>query len=60
MLFFKTLIIVVQLLSALGVIGLVLLQHGKILGEGQQYVIASQSVEFAGCPHTKTVRICLC
>ncbi|CAB3686197.1 preprotein translocase subunit SecG [Trinickia soli] len=29
MLFFKTLIIVVQLLSALGVIGLVLLQHGK-------------------------------
>jgi preprotein translocase subunit SecG len=29
MLFFKTLIIVVQLLSALGIIGLVLLQHGK-------------------------------
>ena len=29
MLYFKTLIIVVQLLSALGVIGLVLLQHGK-------------------------------
>jgi preprotein translocase subunit SecG len=29
MLVFKTLIIVVQLLSALGVIGLVLLQHGK-------------------------------
>jgi len=29
MLFFKTLIIVVQILSALGVIGLVLLQHGK-------------------------------
>ena len=29
MLFLKTLIIVVQLLSALGVIGLVLLQHGK-------------------------------
>ena len=29
MLFFKTLIIVVQVLSALGVIGLVLLQHGK-------------------------------
>lgn len=29
MLFLKTLVIVVQLLSALGVIGLVLLQHGK-------------------------------
>ncbi|WP_144145678.1 preprotein translocase subunit SecG [Paraburkholderia sp. BCC1884] len=29
MLYLKTLIIVVQLLSALGVIGLVLLQHGK-------------------------------
>ncbi|OXH87999.1 preprotein translocase subunit SecG [Burkholderia multivorans] len=29
MLLFKTLIIVVQVLSALGVIGLVLLQHGK-------------------------------
>ncbi|HVW50961.1 MULTISPECIES: preprotein translocase subunit SecG [unclassified Trinickia] len=29
MLFLKTLIIVVQLLSALGIIGLVLLQHGK-------------------------------
>jgi len=29
MLFFKTLIIVAQLLSALGIIGLVLLQHGK-------------------------------
>jgi preprotein translocase subunit SecG len=29
MLYFKTLIIVVQVLSALGVIGLVLLQHGK-------------------------------
>jgi preprotein translocase subunit SecG len=29
MLFLKTLIIVVQVLSALGVIGLVLLQHGK-------------------------------
>ena len=29
MLFFKTLIIVVQLLSALGIIGLVLPQHGK-------------------------------
>ncbi|PMS35981.1 protein translocase subunit secG [Trinickia symbiotica] len=29
MLFFKTLVIVVQLLSALGIIGLVLLQHGK-------------------------------
>ncbi|MGN6666363.1 MAG: preprotein translocase subunit SecG [Trinickia sp.] len=29
MLYFKTLIIVVQLLSALGIIGLVLLQHGK-------------------------------
>ncbi|WP_206953062.1 preprotein translocase subunit SecG [Trinickia acidisoli] len=29
MLLFKTLIIVVQLLSALGIIGLVLLQHGK-------------------------------
>ncbi len=29
MLYFKTLIIVIQLLSALGVIGLVLLQHGK-------------------------------
>jgi len=29
MLVFKTLIIVVQILSALGVIGLVLLQHGK-------------------------------
>jgi preprotein translocase subunit SecG len=29
MLFFKTFIIVVQVLSALGVIGLVLLQHGK-------------------------------
>src|SRR5215471_12616768 len=29
MLYLKTLIIVVQLLSALGIIGLVLLQHGK-------------------------------
>ncbi len=29
MLYLKTLIIIVQLLSALGVIGLVLLQHGK-------------------------------
>jgi preprotein translocase subunit SecG len=29
MLFFKTLIVVIQILSALGVIGLVLLQHGK-------------------------------
>ena len=29
MLYLKTLIIVVQLMSALGVIGLVLLQHGK-------------------------------
>ncbi|WP_153102145.1 preprotein translocase subunit SecG [Paraburkholderia hayleyella] len=29
MLYLKTLIVVVQLLSALGVIGLVLLQHGK-------------------------------
>jgi preprotein translocase subunit SecG len=29
MLYLKTLIIVIQLLSALGVIGLVLLQHGK-------------------------------
>src|ERR1700750_2060190 len=29
MLYLKTLIIVVQLLSALGVIGLILLQHGK-------------------------------
>ncbi len=29
MLYFKTLLVVAQLLSALGVIGLVLLQHGK-------------------------------
>lgn len=29
MLFLKTLIVVVQILSALGIIGLVLLQHGK-------------------------------
>jgi preprotein translocase subunit SecG len=37
MLFLKTLIVVVQILSALGIIGLVLLQHGKVADMGAAF-----------------------